>query len=105
MPKFENLFTFLRTLRHDTIIFGEFVIDTIKESKIETDYENILRAYDFEQQISVPTGVTTAATCLDYDNKLSNNYYNHQDNNKRSLYSNRRNFCSICSRAVKPKSF
>ena len=67
MPEFEDLLNFLRTLKHDTVILGDFNIDTIKESKFKTVYENVLRAYDFERQNSEPTRVTpTTATCLDH---------------------------------------
>ena len=48
MPEFETVLIFLRSLKHDTVSFVDFNIDIIKESKVETDYENILRAYDFD---------------------------------------------------------
>ena len=67
LQAFEHLLEFLRNLKHDTILCGEFNIDTIKESKEKLDYENLLLAYDFKRQNSVPTRVTpTSATCLDH---------------------------------------
>ena len=37
LPKFEDLLQFLRTLKHDTILYGDFNIDSIKESKDKAD--------------------------------------------------------------------
>ena len=66
-PEFELLLQFLRSLKHDTIIFGDFNIDTIKDSADKTNYENLLLAYNFKRQNSEPTRVTsTSSTCLDH---------------------------------------
>ena len=66
-PEFELLLQFVRSLKHDTIIFGDFNIDTIKESADKIKYENLLLAYNFRRQNSEPTRVTpTTSTCLDH---------------------------------------
>ena len=58
---------FLRNLKHDTILRGDFNIDTIKDSKENLDFENLLLAYDFKRQKSDPSRVTpTSATCIDH---------------------------------------
>ena len=61
----ENLLEFLRSLSNDTIICGDFNIDTIANSKDKYDYETLLLAFDFSCQNCEPTRVTaTSATCL-----------------------------------------
>ena len=63
----ENLLNFLRSLKDDSMIFGDFNIDTIVESKETKDYENLLTAFDYRKQNNLPTRVTpTSATCLDH---------------------------------------
>ena len=49
-PEFELLLQFLRSLKHDTILFGLFNIDTIKDSADKIKYENLLLAYNFRRQ-------------------------------------------------------
>ena len=67
LQAFEHLLEFLRNLKHDTVLCGDFNIDTIKDSKEKLEYENLLLAYDFKRQNSDPTRVTpTSATCLDH---------------------------------------
>ena len=67
MQAIEHLLMFLRNLKHDTILRGDFNIDTIKDSKEKLDFENLLLAYDFKQQKSDPSRVTpTSATCIDH---------------------------------------
>ena len=67
LQAFEHLLEFLRNLKHDTILCGDFNIDTIKDSKEKLEHENLLLAYDFKRQNSDPTRVTpTSATCLDH---------------------------------------
>ena len=67
MQEFEQLLEFLRRLKTDTILCGDFNIDTIKESKDKSDYEKLLLALDFKRQNFEPTRVTpTFATCLDH---------------------------------------
>ena len=41
LPNFEELLQFLRTLKHEAILFGDFNIDTIKDSKDKSDYQNL----------------------------------------------------------------
>ena len=58
--------TFLRSLKHDTVIFGDFNVDMLADSKSRKDYEKWLYAFDFKQQNVQPTSVTaTSYTCLD----------------------------------------
>ena len=67
LQAFRHLLEFLWNLKHDTILCGDFNIDTIKDSKENLEYENSLLAYDFKRQNSHPTRVTpTFATCLDH---------------------------------------
>ena len=67
LQEFEKLLEFLRRLKNDTILCGDFNIDTIKESKDKSEYEKLLLAFDFERQNFEPTRVTpTSATCLDH---------------------------------------
>ena len=66
-PDFEDLLQFLKNLKHDTKLFGDFNIDTTKESKDKSDYENLIAADRFKRQNSEPTRVTpTSSTCLDH---------------------------------------
>ena len=49
------------------MIFGDFNIDTLKESAEKKQYENLLAAYDFEIQNTLPTRVTPySRSCLDH---------------------------------------
>ena len=67
LQAFRLLLEFLWNLKHDTILCGDFNIDTIKDSKEKLEYENLLLAYDFKRKNSDPTRVTpTFATCLDH---------------------------------------
>ena len=67
LHNFEDLIHFLRTFKRNTILFGDFNIDTIKESKDKSDYENLITAYCFKRQNSEPTRVTpTSPTGLDH---------------------------------------
>ena len=67
MQEFEKLLEFLGRLKNDTILCGDFNIDTIIESKDKSDYEKLLLAFDFKRQNFEPTRVTpTSATCLDH---------------------------------------
>ena len=64
---FEDLLQFSRTLKYDSILFDDFNNDTIKESKDQSDYENLITAYCVRRQNSEPTRVTpTSSTCLDH---------------------------------------
>ena len=58
---------FLRTPKHDTILFGDFNNIAIKDSKKKSDNENLITADCFKRQILEPTRVTpTSSTCLDH---------------------------------------
>ena len=41
LPEFELLFQLLRRVKHDTIIFEDFNIDTIKDSAEKIKYKNL----------------------------------------------------------------
>ena len=67
LPDFEDFLQFIRNLKHDTKLFGDFDIDTIKDSKDNSDYENLITAFYFNRQNSEPIRVTpTSSTCLDH---------------------------------------
>ena len=67
LTHFEDLLHFLRPLKHDTILSGDFNIDIFRESKGKLDYENLITAHCFKLQNSEPTGVTpTSSICLDH---------------------------------------
>ena len=51
LQEFEKLLEFLRRLKNDTTLCGDFNIDTIKASKDKSDYEKLLSAFDFKRQI------------------------------------------------------
>ena len=60
-------FQFLRGLKRDSILFGDFNVNTSVDSTFRNDYEQLLFAYDFKQQIFRPITVTaTSPACLDY---------------------------------------
>ena len=67
LPDLENLLNFLRSLNDDSMIFGDFNIDTLVESKEMKDYKNLLTAFYYRKQNILLTRVTpTSATCLDH---------------------------------------
>ena len=55
LPDMENNLNFLRCPKHDSMIFGDFNIDTIVETKEMKDYENLLTAFDSGKQNNLPT--------------------------------------------------
>ena len=64
---FESLLLFLKTLKHDCTLFGDFNIDTVTDDNEKRKYVNLLAAYENEIQNSSPTRVTTtSSTCLDH---------------------------------------
>ena len=66
VPDFEDVLQFLKTLKHDTLLFGEYNIDIIKDSKDNSDYESLIATYCFKRQNLQHTRVTeTSSTCLD----------------------------------------
>lgn len=67
LPEFENLLQFLRKLKYDTVLFGDFNIDSLKYSTDRINYDNVLSAYNFKRQNNEPTRVTaTSSTCIDH---------------------------------------
>ena len=65
--EFEALLYFLKTIKSESILFGDFNIDTLVEHKTKTDYINLLTAYDFQVSNSLPTRVTPISkTCIDH---------------------------------------
>ena len=66
-PELEVLLHFLNTLKGEKIIFGHFNNDTLEKHKDQTDYTNLLAAYNFQVRNFLPTRVTpTSTTCLDH---------------------------------------
>ena len=67
MPEFEKLLLFLKTLNNETIIFGDFNIDTLVESTEKKNYLDLLASFSYENQNFEPTRVTaTSSTSLDH---------------------------------------
>ena len=67
LQQFEDLLLFLKSLKYESFLFGDFKIDTLKNETNFNRYENILNAYDLAVQNSEPTRVTpTSKTCLDH---------------------------------------
>ena len=54
--------TLNRKLKNDTVLFGDFNIDCLKNSLDRTNYENILSAYNYKRQNSEPTRVTATSS-------------------------------------------
>ena len=66
LDSFVSLLLFLKTLKHDCTLFGDFNIDTPTDDNDKQKYVNLLAAYGYEIQNSLPTrGTTTSSTCLD----------------------------------------
>ena len=64
---FESLLLFLKTLKHDCTLFGDFNIDTLTDDNEKRKYVNLLAAYGYEIQNSLSTrATTTSSTCLDH---------------------------------------
>ena len=67
LHNFEDLLQILEALKHDTILFGDSNIDTIKESKDKSHYENLITASCFKRQNSEPTRASlTSTACLNH---------------------------------------
>ena len=63
----ETLLSFLKGLPGETLLFGDFNIDTSKDDLDRKKYVAILEAYDFEIQNKLPTRVTpTSKSCIDH---------------------------------------
>ena len=66
-PEFEELLHNLNAFRKETILFGDFIIDTLKDSTDKKNYESMLTAYNFQIRNFEPTRVTPKTkTCLDH---------------------------------------
>ena len=63
----DKLFAFLRNLKEETLIFGDFNLDTLKPSYEKTKYENLIQSYEYKNRNFEATRVTaTSATFLDH---------------------------------------
>ena len=63
----ETLLYFLKGLPGETLLFGDFNIDTLKDDLDRKKYVALLEAYDFEIQNKLPTRVTpTSKSCIDH---------------------------------------
>ena len=66
-PQLEQLLHQLKMLKNETIIFGDFNIDTQKNDNDKKNYESLLAAYDFKLRNFEPTRVTAKTkSCLDH---------------------------------------
>ena len=73
-PEFEELLHNLKAFRKETILFGDFNIDTLKDSTDKKNYESMLTAFNFQIRTFEPTRVTPKTkTCLDHF--ISSNYF------------------------------
>ena len=67
LQQFEDLLLFLKSLKYELYLFGDFNIDTLKDETNNNRYDNFLNAYDLAVQNSEPTRVTPQSkTCLDH---------------------------------------
>ena len=67
LQQFEDLLLLLKSLKYESFLFGDFIIDTLKDETNNKRYESILKTYDLSVQNSEPTRVTpTSKTCLDH---------------------------------------
>ena len=67
LQQFEDLLLSLKSLKYESFLFGDIIINTLKDETNNNRYENILNAYDLAVQNSEPTRVTqTSKTCLDH---------------------------------------
>ena len=67
LQQFEDLLLFLKSLKYESVLFGDFNIDTLIHETNKNRYEIILKAYDLAVQNSEPTMVTpTSKRCLDH---------------------------------------
>ena len=57
----------MKTLKHETIISGDFNINPLENDNAKTDYCNVLKAYDVDVRNSLPTRVSpTSRSCNDH---------------------------------------
>ena len=66
-PKFEHVLHFINSFNHESIIFGDFNIDTLKTDCDHENYVSLLNAYDFQHRNVEPTRVTPKSKpCIDH---------------------------------------
>ena len=66
-PKINFLLQFLKSLRGDTIIFGNFNIETLRELNDKAEYTLLIAAYDLDVRKFSPTIITpTSKTYLNH---------------------------------------
>ena len=66
-PKFEEVLHFINSFNHDSILFGDFNIDTLKTDRDHENYVSLLSTYDFQLRNFEPTRVTPKSkTCIDH---------------------------------------
>ena len=97
-PDLEELLHKLKAFKKETIIFGDFKIDTLKDRTDEKKYESMLTAYNFQIRNFEPVRVTPKTrTCLDHF--ISSNYFSTKSlkNDQRPL------FCFIRNSRCKKK--
>ena len=74
LPELEELMHNLKAFKKETILFGDFKIETLKDSTDKIKYESMLTAYNFQIRIFVPTRIAPKTkTCLDHF--ISSNYF------------------------------
>ena len=67
LQQFEELLLFLKSMKYESVLFGDFNVDTVKDETNNNRDENILNAYELAVQNSEPTRATpTSKTCLDH---------------------------------------
>ena len=67
LDHFEKLLHFLSSLRSETVIFGDFNIDTLIDDTESRKYINLLKAFGFEIQNNLPTRITiNSKSCIDH---------------------------------------
>ena len=59
LEEFGKVFLFLRSLKNDSITFGDFIVDTLKTHIDGTTDEKMLEAYSFKLQKFLLTTATT----------------------------------------------
>ena len=66
LDHFEKLLYFLSSLWSETIIFGDFNIDTFIDDTDSRKYTNLLKAFGFEVRNNLPTRITiNSKSCID----------------------------------------
>ena len=67
LEHFEKLLHFLTSIRSETVIFGDFNIDTLVNDTDSKNYKNLLMAFGFEVQNNLPTRITiNSKSCIDH---------------------------------------